>query len=90
MKRSFIAPMAIALAATTLGLSACKKADDAAETTADLIESSAEATADVMDTKADAMTNSASEAVMHDKADAVRDAGKHSADVVEDAADTSK
>jgi hypothetical protein len=90
MKRSFIAPMAIALAATTLGLSACKKADTPADSAADMIESTSEATADAVDTMADNMTNGASEAVLHDKADAIRDAGKHKADEVKDAADTSK
>jgi hypothetical protein len=43
-----------------------------------------------MDTTANMMSDSASEAVMHDKADAVRDAGKHKADEIKDAADTSK
>jgi len=84
MKRVLFAPVAFA-AVAALSLSACnKKSDDAAESTADAIESYSDTVADSMDTKADNMTNEASEAVLHDKADAVRDQGKHKADEVED------
>jgi hypothetical protein len=89
MKASHLTALALA-GAVALGLSGCKSGDTAADTTAAAIESASDSAADTMDTVADSMTDGSSEAVLHDKADAVRDSGKHKADEVKDAADTSK
>jgi hypothetical protein len=91
MKASHFATIAIA-GVLALGLGGCKKTatESAADTTAQAIVSASNAAAESMDTQANMMTNSASEAVMHEKAEAVRDAGKHKAAEVKDAADTSK
>jgi hypothetical protein len=91
MKVSHLATVALA-GVLVLGLGGCKKSETQkeADTTAEAVASASNAVAESMDTQAGMMSDSASEAVMKDKAAAVRDEGKHEAAEIKDAAKNSK
>lgn len=79
----------LAAVAASLGLTACNKAEEAADHQANAVEQSSEAAADAMENQADQMSGAPSEA-MEEKADQVRDAGDAKSDAIENQASKSE